>query len=108
MIVLILSPNIRWSGTLPVFTEELKPRVFTLSSNKTFALGTGRGTLLKFAGCSTGEDEVPTYWPVRKTKRKATAYKRIRFRGNVLGRDRGGRPLPSMDRFSSYTPRRMA
>jgi hypothetical protein len=60
------------------------------------------------SGCSGGEDEVPTYWPyAKKTMRRAAAHRKIRFGVKILGRESGGRPLPSKERFSSYTPRRM-
>jgi len=96
-----------------------------VGSAETFAVGWGAGgtllsavdpagsgrearRILVFAVGSAGANELPVYWPwIRTAKTQSTADKRIFFKGKDPRRDKAGRPLESIKRFSSYTPRRM-
>lgn len=128
MIVLIFRPSMRMRDTLGLFIRALNSEVFTVSSEET--PGAGRrgyllisgvssvetpgeggetGCALIFAVGSAGANELPVYWSCIKTaKTQSTADKRILLRRKGFRRDRAGRPLPSMRRFCSYTPRRMS
>jgi hypothetical protein len=80
-----------------------------VSSSETAAAGGETGCVLIFAVGSAGANEVPVCWSCNRTaKKQSTADKRILFRRKGLRRDGTGRPLRSMKRFSSYTPRRMS
>jgi hypothetical protein len=73
--------------------------------------GSGREArgILVFAVGSAGAKELSMYWPgIRTAKMQRTASRKILFRGKGLRGDRAGRPLESIKRFCSYTPRRMS
>jgi hypothetical protein len=72
--------------------------------------GSGREarSILVFAVGSAGANELLLCWPwIRTAKTQSTADKRIFFKGKDTRRDKAGQPLESINRFSSYTPRRM-
>jgi hypothetical protein len=125
--VLIFRPSIRMRDTLRLFMMALNSEPFAASSGVTLTAGrggylsssgvgspetlaAGRGTargLICEVG-SAGANELLVYRSdIRTAKAQSTAEKRIPFKGRDLRRRKTGRPLPSMKRFSSYTPRRM-
>jgi hypothetical protein len=73
------------------------------------AAGKGEGDVFMFVVSSAGANELSVYWPnIRTTKKQSTADRRILFNNKCLLQERAGRPLRSIERFSSYTPRRMS
>jgi len=80
-----------------------------VGSAETLAGGRRTGRWLICEVGSAGANELLVYRSdIRTAKAQSTAEKRIPFKGKDLRRDKAGRPLPSMKRFSSYTPRRMS
>jgi hypothetical protein len=76
----------------------------------TGSAGSGREArgILVFAVGSAGANELSLYWPwIRIAKTQSTTDKRIFLKGKDTRRDKAGQPLESINRFSSYTPRRM-
>jgi hypothetical protein len=97
-------------GVDPAETPAAERREVAAFLSVAGSAGSGREarSIIVFAVGSAGANELPVYWPwIRTAKTQSTAEKRIFFKGKGPRRDKAGRPLESIRRFSSYTPRRM-
>jgi hypothetical protein len=90
---------------LSLFTTSFNSKVFAVPPEETLGAEGEKGGVRTLAGISEGDNEVLTSCPcIRIPRTQITVDRQILFRGKGLLRDRVDWLLPSMRRFSSYTP----